>query len=131
MDKYILDKDGNPQKCDSLDVWSAWFEASGPSRAIGSDVSDDNMRVSTVFLGIDHGFSLLHPGQKSVPILYETMVFDDSHTGRASYQMRYATKEEALEGHARAVKKFIKKPASRMQPDFTLDEIHTAQKLTT
>ena len=34
------------------------------------------------------------------PILFETMIFGGEHD---QYQERYATREEAVEGHARAV----------------------------
>ena len=48
--------------------------------------------VSTVFLGLDHNFSKGGP-----PILFETMIF-----GPKGEEMckRYATWEEAEEGHA-------------------------------
>jgi hypothetical protein len=47
--------------------------------------------VSTVFLGIDHSFTRGGP-----PILFETMVF--GHAGIED-TYRYATWDEALEGH--------------------------------
>jgi hypothetical protein len=47
--------------------------------------------VSTVFLGIDHGF-----GRKSLPVLFETMVFGGEYD---NYQFRYCTLEEAQVGH--------------------------------
>jgi hypothetical protein len=53
--------------------------------------------VSTVLLGIDHCFHI-NPGMK--PIIFETMVFKDDDE---DYVERYSTKEEALEGHKRAV----------------------------
>lgn len=52
--------------------------------------------VSTVFLGLDHGWSMV----PQPPVLFETMIFggplDDE-------QWRYCTKEEAIQGHRRAV----------------------------
>ena len=50
------------------------------------------LRVSTVFLGIDHGFD-------GYPVLYETLVFG----GLDEYGERYTTRLEAVAGHARAV----------------------------
>lgn len=58
--------------------------------------------VSTVFLGIDHNFSMEGP-----PVLFETMIFansdsdkEDPHDG---YQDRYTSWEEAMAGHQTAV----------------------------
>ena len=55
----------------------------------------DGVEVSTVFLGRDHSF----PGQPG-PILYETLVFGGEHVLKME---RYATREQALEGHERMV----------------------------
>ena len=52
--------------------------------------------VSTVFLGLDHSFD----GQ--TPILFETMIFSDLIVND-EYQVRYATYDEAILGHWRAV----------------------------
>ena len=54
--------------------------------------------VSTVWLGIDHGF-----GFSSVPIIFETMVF--GHDDPAC--QRYATEADALTGHTVIVSKLI------------------------
>lgn len=51
--------------------------------------------VSTVFLGMDHGFG------ESRPQWFETMVFGPGHE---DYQERYETWDEAVAGHERAVK---------------------------
>ena len=54
--------------------------------------------VSTVYLGIDHGFNDEEP-----PLIFETMVFgQDERTEKTdlhNYQYRYFTLEEAKEGH--------------------------------
>ncbi len=55
------------------------------------------VRVSTVFLGIDHNFSFEGP-----PVLFETMVFGGIHDG---YQYRFSTWEEAEVFHASVVKR--------------------------
>jgi hypothetical protein len=55
------------------------------------------LRVSTVFLGVDHNFT-----DRGSPVLFETMVFGaNDHNDR--YCDRYCTAEEAREGHARVV----------------------------
>lgn len=95
-DKYILDKNGNPQPCSDLMEWATWFEAG--NRRIGNDtilIDDEEVRVSTVFLGIDHSLG------GSEPELFETMIFGGKHD---QYQERYATREEAIIGHSDAVK---------------------------
>ena len=57
---------------------------------------DGKMFVSTVFLGIDHGW-----GDEGAPLLYETMIFGGPRD--QGYQERYSTLEEALAGHEVAV----------------------------
>jgi len=57
--------------------------------------------VSTVWLGLDHGYGA------GPPLIFETMIFDraaDGGFGRGDsvYQERYATEAEALAGHAHA-----------------------------
>lgn len=46
--------------------------------------------VSTVWLGINHGWG------EMPPIIFETMIFRGGHDG---YQERYATLDEAIVGH--------------------------------
>jgi hypothetical protein len=57
-------------------------------------------RVSTVFLGVDHNFAMHGP-----PVLWETMVFDDSGQGRPwdEWQDRYTSRADAEAGHRRVV----------------------------
>lgn len=52
--------------------------------------------VSTVCLVIDHNYTGVGP-----PVIFETMIFGDGLD--EEYCERYTTKEEAIEGHARAV----------------------------
>jgi hypothetical protein len=90
-DKYIMIGD-RVVRCESLITWARWFEAA--NRHMAHDVIGA-VRISTVFLGLDHNFNPHGP-----PILFETMIFGGTHD---QYQDRYATKAEALAGHARAV----------------------------
>jgi len=56
----------------------------------------DDVRISTVFLGLDHAF------KEGEPLLFETMVFG----GPLDQEMnRYTTWEEAERGHKVMVKK--------------------------
>lgn len=69
-DKYILDETGNsPVPEPDLLKWSRWFEMSNMARKVGATSVGDS-DVSTVFLGVDHGF-----GETLAPVLWETMVF--------------------------------------------------------
>jgi len=93
--KYILDKDGNPKEERDLLTWAKWFEANDDKRIVERTQLDD-VRVSTVFLGMEHNFGL-----SGKPILWETMVFgiDDD-----SYQERYDSLPAAKAGHKEATK---------------------------
>lgn len=87
--------------------WGRWYETA--DRRVAQDilpndshsvdctcaVCEDGVRVSTVFLGLDHNF---FPG--GIPILFETMIFGGEHS---DYQERYATWEQAEAGHRRVV----------------------------
>ena len=54
-----------------------------------------HVAVSTVFLGIDHGWDA------NRPVLFETMIFQDG--AALDYQERYSTYDDAEAGHRRAV----------------------------
>lgn len=87
---YVLDGNGNPQPADTL-VWGKWFEEA--DRRVAVDEIDD-VRVSTVFLGIDHNFECVGP-----PVLWETMAFGLPDEDEVCE--RYTSKADALEGHKR------------------------------
>jgi hypothetical protein len=92
-DKYILRDDGTiVQERDFL-TWAHWFETF--DRHIALDLLPEGIKVSTVFLGLDHNFGLTGP-----PILFETMIFGGEHH---EYQERYATRDEAFKGHKKAL----------------------------
>jgi hypothetical protein len=55
------------------------------------------VRVSTVFLGIDHRF-----GGKGPPLVFETVIFGGIHDGE---MWRYSSWDDAETGHAQAVKR--------------------------
>lgn len=93
MCHYVLDAEGNPVRCRDLMTWARWFQNADRSVA---QTAAGGVRVSTVFLGIDHSFIR---GQR--PILYETMVFGGEQSGE---QERYATRAEAIDGHAKMVR---------------------------
>lgn len=72
-----------------------WAEIlKGPDRVVRQDELGE-VRVSTVFLGIDHNFWGHGP-----PLIFETMVFGGPSD---QYQQRYSTEAAALAGHDQVV----------------------------
>ena len=92
---FILMPDGRtPLGVDDVRTWGAWFEQCGMMRHVdGSPTEHGDVRVSTVFLGIDHSFGL------GPPLLWETMIFGGAHD---DYCERYASYAEAVKGHEAA-----------------------------
>lgn len=94
LDAYILDGyilDGHKGvRCPNLLEWAKWFEIA--DRDVGKTCRD-GVRVSTVFLGLDHNYG------DGPPLLFETMIFGGEHDAS---QWRYSTWEEAAEGHRAA-----------------------------
>ena len=88
-DKYILDDANDPVLCSDLLQWAEWLETAD-HRRVRLDCAD-GYRVSTVFLGLDMNFG------DGPPILFETMTF---YGGTEHDQLRYATYDQALAGHA-------------------------------
>jgi hypothetical protein len=94
---YIINSTGNVELCPDLRRWGEWMAGHDKERHLAKDVQGQ-VRVSTVFLGLDHGFGT----EVSDPVLWETMVFNGVHDGD---QDRYTTKEKALAGHKKMVEK--------------------------
>jgi hypothetical protein len=78
-----------PRGARNLLEWAVAYEKT--DRHVAEDRLATGVRVSTVFLGLDHSF--LRRGE---PILYETMVFGGPHD---EHQRRYSTRAEAAAGH--------------------------------
>ena len=85
---YILDDDNNPVKS-TVNEFVDWEEAY-PEKRIIKQYDNDEVFVSTVFLGLDHAWN------SDIPVLWETMIFGGEHD---QYQERYTSYEDALEGH--------------------------------
>lgn len=86
-DKYIL-VDRKAVPADTM-TWARFFEDMSQRRV--ADTKFGDVRVSTVFLGLDHRFEDSGP-----PLIFETMIFGGPH---ADYQTRCSTWEEAEEMH--------------------------------
>lgn len=101
LTNYILDERGEPKPEPDLITWAKWFEAD-ERRVVRRNqfyVDDNEITVSTVFLGLDHGW---RPG--APPVLWETMIFglkDDQP------QWRYTSRDEAIANHDRLVADLI------------------------
>lgn len=102
-DRYILDEEGNPVVEPDLMKWAKWIEHN--ERTIAHNELR-NIRVSTIFLGIDHSFGV---SAQKYPLIFETMVFDDNKqkSNYDQFQDRYSTRKEALRGHNKILKKLF------------------------
>jgi hypothetical protein len=130
MFRYILE--GHKAiPCDDPHIWSVQFASTNRVVAL---TKEGEVEVSTVFLGIDHNFGS-YP-----PLLFETMVFKNRgkvslnhyyNTNIYDLTERYATWEEAEQGHLRICKKVYsdikilanKEKQSRMLRPIELKEI--------
>lgn len=88
---YILNAAGDPVACADLLTWAFWFGTANRSLAQSNDAST-GVRISTVFLGLDHRFG------SGPPVLWETMVFGGPLDGEMT---RYTLKDDAIAGHQR------------------------------
>jgi hypothetical protein len=96
---YILDNNHKPVNKPVLEA-AKWMEDNPNRKRVAydelTDLNGDEVRVSTVFLGLDHSWI---PGGN--PVLWETMIFGGEHD--QAYQERYTSYEDALEGHQKAL----------------------------
>lgn len=87
---YILEN-GQPKPVSDIAEWCRWFEANATARHVADDEPAPGVRVSTVFLGLDH-----NPFADGPPLIFETLVFG----GPLDDEMdRYSTTEQAIDGH--------------------------------
>jgi hypothetical protein len=97
---YVLDADGRtPLLEENFMEWARWFETSGEARRVARTEVAGVGHISTVFLGLDHGF------HEPRPVLFETMSFLGLE--HEDYFNRYCTWDEALAGHWVIVAKVI------------------------
>jgi len=87
MNKYIL-KNKKPVLCESMTEWATDFKHEHVA-----NTSKGGIRVSTVFLGLDHNWG------SGPPLLFETMIFGGQYDQE---QWRYSTWKEAEEGHKKS-----------------------------
>lgn len=89
-DQYIL-VEGKPVLEPNLNKWGSWM---GTSERIVKKDDIGKVKVSTIFLGLDHNYGI------GTPILWETMIFGGKHD---QYQKRYSSLEDAQHGHKYAI----------------------------
>ncbi len=87
---YILENQV-PVPIDNILQWGQWMEDPNNKRVALTEINQ--LRVSTVFLGVDSQFT---EGQ---PVLFETMVFKGEQLDWEYDGARYRTWEEAKAGH--------------------------------
>jgi hypothetical protein len=91
---YYLDDSNREVPCHGEDdMRKGWEQKKAGRWRVGRDQVGD-VDVSTVFLGLDHGY------MGYGPVCWETMVFGGPHD---MYQRRYTSYEGAIRGHARTV----------------------------
>ena len=99
---YVMDKNGVVIEEPEPLAFAKWFETA--DRQIAENYLTEQeveVRVSTVFLGIDHNPQSAYDIKDNTdPVLFETMIFGGEHD---EYQERYCTRKDALLGHGRAL----------------------------
>lgn len=111
---------------DDVIQWAQWMELARKNELlhVGSDYVGP-FWVSTVFLGLDHGFV---PWDGPQPVLFETMVFPrteqddpkDKANWRDEIMQRYCTLEQAEAGHKAIVESLKRHEADAIERAETL-----------
>ncbi len=92
-EKYILEGQ-KPVLCNDLIKWTKWHETG--DLVVATTQINDEVEISTIFLGFDHNLS------EGKPLLFETMIFGGNLDQK---QDRYSTWEQAEQGHKHLVEK--------------------------
>ena len=98
--QLFYDRRGQP-----IDRTEAFDLMANPAyRRVAQTELRDGTWISTVWLGLDHSFG------SGPPLIFETMVFANAHEYGEEWDMRrYATHDEAVQGHNEMVKTWRKK----------------------
>lgn len=91
MSVQYFDRDGSPM---TLTEWAQSYETQRDKKRVAETTLNDGRLVSTVWLGIDHGFG------SGPPVIFETIVFSSRAEMNELDCDRYSTEAEALAGHA-------------------------------
>lgn len=93
MGHYILNDKGEPVAA-KFSEWAIWFERRRTKRILKQQWIG-NVRVSTVFLGLDHSWG------KGPPVLWETMTFSNRKDFDQRLDRCAGSREQAQAMHAR------------------------------
>ena len=100
-DKYILNDKGEPVVENDLIKWGQWLQSNFNKRIVKKDyfgTGKKKIEVSTVFLGLDHGWC------KGPPVLWETMVFGGGELN-GEMDRCSGTRKDAMAMHKSMLKK--------------------------
>jgi hypothetical protein len=100
---YMRNEQGEVTATTDVLVWGLWMEHNWRDRRIADTTLPGGERVSTVFLGLDHGFHW-HLEPNPPPVLWELMVFAPEGHYASDYQERFATEAEARKRHDEVVR---------------------------
>jgi hypothetical protein len=106
--KYILDKNGNVVPEPDLLKWARWLEDSRDARVLKQEWVS-NIRISTIFLGLDHNFCSDGP-----PIVWETMLFSNMADFQGRMWRCAGTREQAEAQHEKVVQ-LVKDEIARLE----------------
>ena len=98
-DKYILNEKGEPVVEPDLLTWGRWLQDHDDLRIVKQEWIE-NVRVSTVFLGLDYNWRLRGP-----PVLWETMTFSNSKKCHYEQDRCAGSREQAMAMHQRMVER--------------------------
>lgn len=98
MKYYLLDENKIPYEV-SLEEGLKLYD-NPDMKIVKQNKFKNGVFVSTVFLGIDHGWFADKDNINYKPLLFETMIFEGEYNG---YQERYTSYTDALEGHQKAI----------------------------
>jgi len=92
---YLLNKDRSVTPC-TVEEWAANHI---PHKVAHWSMTNGDVEISTVFLGLNHAFG---PGP---PLIFETMVFTDIYPDIDNDMHRYSTWDQALAGHKEMIER--------------------------
>ena len=92
---YRMLPDGSVEAVEDLMEWGKVMQK---ENRLVAKVQSGDVRISTVFLGLNHQFG------EGPPLLFETMVFGGKHDQECE---RYSTRDEALAGHCKMATKVL------------------------
>jgi hypothetical protein len=109
---YILNEKGEVVPEPDIVKWGMWFETHTQDRIVKQEWVE-NVRISTVFLGLDHRWGPIGP-----PILWETMTFSNRKDWDNEMSRCSGNREQAEAMHEEMVERV--KERNRHRPGFTL-----------